>query len=83
MSTILHIKHGFKIENVFFGWINGELYQLPYEFNNRYFGLRKIREKKLKNGWEYFHIRRIKYGKQKVSAMLQEVDWEVQKPLEI
>jgi hypothetical protein len=83
MSTILHIKHGFKLENVFFGWLDGELYQLPYEYNNRYFGLRKIKLKRLKNGWEFYRIRRKAYGIAKVRAMLQEVHWEVSKPLDI
>lgn len=83
MSTYLHIKHGFKIDNVFFGWHEGDLYQLPYEYNNRYFALRKIKLKTLKNGWQFYRIRRKAYGMPKVRAMLQDVDWQVPKPIEI
>lgn len=82
MHTLLHIKYGFKVDNVFFGYHNGEIYQLPYTFSGRYFGLRKLRQKYMKDGWSYYHIRRKKYGKEKIMAMLQEVDWEVKKPLE-
>jgi hypothetical protein len=80
MFTILHIKYGFKVDNVFFGWHEGDLYQLPYEHIGRYFALRKIAKKYSKDGWAYYRVRRKKYGAEKVLAMLQEVDWEVKKP---
>ena len=84
MDTNIHIKLGLKLDNVFFGWHNGVLYQLPYENGGRYIGLRKLRKKKLKeSGWEYYHIRRRKYGIAKLRAMLQEVDWEVRNPSEL
>ena len=83
MDTMLHIKLGFKIDNVYFGWLNNELYQLPYEYNGRYFGLRKMPKKASKNGWEYYRVRRKKVGLAKLRAMFQEVDWEIRKPTEL
>jgi len=84
MDTILNFKLGFKLEGVYFGWLDGNLYQLPYNETNRYFPLRKLRLKKLtKNGWQYYHVRRKKVGIEKLRAMLQEVDWEVKKPMQL
>jgi hypothetical protein len=81
MDTTIHIKLGFKIDDVFFGWHNGVLYQLPYTKSNKYFGLRVMKQKQLKNnGWVYYHIRRNKVGMEKLKAMLQEVDWQVPVP---
>ena len=55
MNTKLHISLGFKIDDVYFGFHEGVLYQLPYINSGKYFGLRKLRKKKLKkNGWEYY-----------------------------
>ena len=55
-----------------------------YLLNGRYYGLRKVRKKTLKkNNWEYYHVRRIKYGMERIKAMLQNVDWEVNKPVEL
>jgi hypothetical protein len=83
MNAILHIKLGFKIDDVCFGWHDGVLYQLPYTNSGRFFGLRVLRNKVSKKGWTYYHIRRKKYGLEKIKAILQEVDWEVRKPIEI
>jgi hypothetical protein len=83
MDTKLHIKYGFRMDNAFFGWHEGVLYQLPYQNDARYFGLRKVRLKVNDNGWEYYHIRRKKVGIPKLRAMLQKVDWEVEVPIEI
>jgi hypothetical protein len=83
MDTKIHIGFGFKIDSVFFGWKDGVLYQLPYEHNGRYFGLRKLRRKISKSGWEYYHLRRKKVGVEKLRAMLQSVDWEVTNPHEL
>jgi hypothetical protein len=80
MDTILHITLGFKTEDVFFGWHDGVLYQLPYMKNGRYIGLRILKEKKAKNGWVYYRIRRKKVGIEKLRAMLQSVTWDVEKP---
>jgi hypothetical protein len=74
---------GFKIDNVFFGWKDGVLYQLPYEYGGRYFALRKLRKKVSKSGWEYYHLRRKKVGIEKLRAMLQGVEWEVRNPYEL
>lgn len=83
MDTMV-IKLGFKINNVFFGWYRGDLYQLPYTLDGRYYGLRKLRLKKLKNSdWEYYHVCRKKFGISKIRAILQEVNWEVNKPVEL
>lgn len=83
MHTTIHITMGFKLDNVFFGWHNGVLYQLPYEHQGRYFGLRKLRKKISKSGWDYYHVRRKKVGLEKLRAMLQSVDWEVTNPFEL
>ena len=83
MDTTIHITMGFKIDNVFFGWHNGVLYQLPYEFDGRYFSLRKLRKKVSKSGWEYYHVRRKKVGIEKLRAMLQSVEWDVKSPFEL
>jgi hypothetical protein len=83
MDTKLHIQLGFKLEGVFFGWHEGELYQLPYEKDGRYFPLRTMRKKSNKTGWEYYHIRRKKVGIPKLRAMLQPVDWKVDKPAKL
>jgi len=82
MSTTLHIKLGFKIDQVYFGYADGNLYQLPYNnYDGRYFGLRKLRKKTMKKtGWEYYHVRRKKVGIEKLRAMLQDVDWEISLP---
>ena len=84
MDTKIHITLGFKVDDTFFGWYEGELYQLPYMANGRYYGLRKVRKKTLKkSGWVYYHIRRKKFGLERIKAMLQKVDWEVNKPVEL
>lgn len=83
MDTTIHITMGFKIDNVFFGWKDGVLYQLPYEHCGRYFALRKLRKKVSKSGWEYYHLRRKKVGIEKLRAMLQGVEWEVRSPYEL
>lgn len=85
MDTKLHIVLGFKLDDVFFGWSNGVLYQLPYySKDGKYFGLRVLKEKRLKkNGWVYYHIRRKKVGIEKLRAMLQSVSWEVSNPVEL
>lgn len=80
MDTKLHFKLGFKYGDVFFGWHEGKLYQLPYNQNGRYYGLRELRQKNTKNGWQYYHVRRIKFGIEKIRALLQDVDWQVNKP---
>jgi hypothetical protein len=81
MNTTIHITLGFKIDDVFFGWHNGVLYQLPYKNNNKYFGLRVMKQKQLKDtNWMYYHLRRKKVGMEKLKAMLQKVDWEVPLP---
>ena len=80
MDTKLHFKLGFKIDNVFFAWHNGNLYQLPYNQNGRYYGLRILKAKKTTNGWIYYHVRRVKFGIEKIRAMLQNVDWQVTEP---
>jgi hypothetical protein len=80
MDTKLHIKLGFKIDGIFFGWHNTDLYQLPYNQNGRYYGLRILKAKKTKNGWVYYHVRRVKFGLEKIRAMLQDVDWQVTLP---
>ena len=84
METMLHIKYGFKMNDIYFGWHEGTLYQLPYQHKDgRYFGLRKVKLKVNDNGWDYYHIRRKKVGIAKLRAMLQKVDWDVEVPLEI
>jgi hypothetical protein len=83
MDTIIHITLGFKIDGVFFGYHNGELYQLPYMNNGRYFGLRIIKKKIGKDGWDYYRIRRKKFGMNKIGALLENVDWQVKKPTKL
>jgi hypothetical protein len=84
MNTKLHIKYGFKLDGVYFGYHEGILYQLPYNHEGRYYGLRLIRRKTLKtSGWAYYRIRRLKYGIHKLSAMLEPVNWEVSVPVKI
>jgi hypothetical protein len=85
MNTKIHIKLGFKLDDIFFGWHEGVLYQLPYySIDGKYVGLRTVKQKKLKkNGWVYYHIRRKKVGIEKLRAMLQSVTWEVSKPIQL
>ena len=84
MDTKLHITLGFKIDNNYFGWHEGVLYQLPYMYQGRYYGLRVMKQKKLKaSGWIYYHLRRKKYGMERIKAMLQQVDWEINKPTQL
>jgi hypothetical protein len=84
MNTKIHIQYGFKLDGVFFGYNEGILYQLPYNQDGRYYGLRIIRRKKMKsNGWEYYRIRRKKYGLHKLSAMLEPVTWQVNVPIKL
>jgi hypothetical protein len=80
MDTKIHIKLGFKIEDTFFGWHDGKLYQLPYNRQGRYFGLRTLKEKSTKGGWKYYRVRRKKLGIEKLRAMLQQVTWEINRP---
>jgi hypothetical protein len=80
---IISIKFGFKIGDTFFGWCDGKLYQLPYTYNGRYYGLREIKRKALKNGWVYYRIKRVKVGVEKLRAMLEAVEWDVTKPQEL
>jgi hypothetical protein len=84
METILEIRLGFVLDGIYFGWHDGKLYQLPYTKNGKYFGLRTLRQKSLKkNGWVYYHIRRNKVGIEKLRAMLQQVNWDVNKPSDL
>jgi hypothetical protein len=83
MDTKIHITLGFKIDDIYFGWHENKLYQLPYMKSGRYFGLRCLRLKNTKNGWKYYHIRRKKVGIEKLMAMAQSVKWEINKPQEI
>ena len=80
----LKFNLGFKLNDIYFGMSNGELYQLPYTFGGKYYALRKIRRKKLKNNfWEFYHIRRKKVGVEKLRSMLQYVEWEIEVPPKI
>lgn len=83
MDTKIHITLGFRVGDIFFGWVDGNLYQLPYTYNGRYFGLRKLKPKKTKDGWVYYHVRRKKVGMEKLKAMLESVKWEVDKPIDL
>jgi hypothetical protein len=56
---------------------------LPYTYNGRYYGLREIKRKALKNGWVYYRIKRNKVGVEKLRAMLEAVEWDVTKPQEL
>lgn len=80
MDTQLHIERGFVANEVYFGWHNGILYQLPYTRKGRYYGLRIIKKKTLKSGWEYYRVCREKVGIQKLRAMLKTVDWKTDNP---
>lgn len=80
MDTKIHIQLGFKIADVFFGWDNGILYQLPYTNSGRYFGLRVIKQKTTKANWRYYHIRRKKIGIEKLRAITEPVNWSIKKP---
>jgi hypothetical protein len=82
MDTI-QIKLGFKIDEVFFGWHDGKLYQLPYNISGRYYGLRIMKPKLTKAGWLYYRLRRKKVGIEKIRAMLEPVTWEVKIPMSI
>ena len=83
MSTQLHITLGFKLDNIFYGFNNGIIYQLPYINQGRYFGLRTIKPKITKQGWVYYRIRRKKMGKNKLGAIMESVDWQVDKPIKL
>jgi len=83
MDTIIPIKYGFIVDGVHFGWHEGILYQLPYTQEGRYYGLRVLKQKKNNKGWIYYHIRRKKVGIEKLRAMLQNVNWDVTKPIDI
>ena len=82
MDTIKVIA-GFKIDEVYFAWHEGNLIQLPYNSSGRYYGLRYIKPKVTKNGWVYYRIRRKKVGVEKIRAMLQPVTWDVPLPMSI
>jgi hypothetical protein len=79
----LKIVLGFKMDGVFFGYLDGVIYQLPYEYNGRFFGLREVRKKQTKKGWTYYRLRRKKVGLEKIKALVQKVDWEVVKPMDL
>lgn len=83
MDTKIHFTLGFKIDEVYFGFHDGVLYQLPYMQDGRYYGLRRLRKKKLQSGWEYYHVRRKKIGVERLRAMLQSVKWDITKPVEL
>jgi hypothetical protein len=83
MDTKIHIKIGFKIDDIFFGWDEGKLYQLPYTKDGRYYGLRVLKPKNTKKGWLYYHVRRRKFGIEKIRAMCQSVNWELNKPMDL
>jgi hypothetical protein len=82
MDTI-NIKLGFKLDGIFFGYADGELYQLPYKKGCKYYPLRKLKKKYQQGGWPYYRIRRKKFGVKKIAAMLENVNWEVNKPFDI
>lgn len=82
MDTIT-FELGFKLEGVYFGYHEGNVYQLPYSQSGRYYALRLMVKKRLKNGWEYYHLRRKKYGIRKIQSMLQSVEWVVNKPAQV
>ena len=83
MDTQIHFKLGFKLDEIFFGWHEGQLYQLPYTANGRFYALRLLRSKKTKQGWVYYHVRRKKVGLEKLKAMLKTVEWKINKPANI
>jgi hypothetical protein len=84
MDTNIIIKLGFVIDGVYFGYISGKLYQLPYNKSGRYYGLREIKPKDTKGGiWKYYRIRRKKVGNAKLAAMLKSVSWEVAMPVDL
>ena len=83
MDTTLHIKIGFATNNIFFGWHDSKLYQLPYTANGRYYGLRLIKPKHTKGGWVYYRVRRKKVGMQKLMALCRSVNWNIDKPSEL
>ena len=83
IDTIIPIRLGFLIDGIHFGWHDGKLYQLPYNQSGRYYGLRLLRQKKAKNGWVYYHVRRKKLGLEKLKAMLKPVNWNVSKPVSL
>ena len=83
MDTKIHILLGFKIDDTFFGFHEGVLYQLPYMKSGRYYGLRVMKEKTTKAGWRYYHLKRKKCGIEKIRALCQNVNWELEKPKDI
>jgi len=83
MDTIIHIELGFKIDDIFFGWHDGKLYQLPYINNGRYYPLRLMKVKTTKVGWNYYRVRRKKMGVERLRAILQSVSWDVKQPAQI
>jgi hypothetical protein len=83
MDTKIHIELGFKIDGIYFGWHDQVLYQLPHINNGRYFGLRAIKPKTTKGGWVYYRIRRKKVGLSKLGALMQNVSWDLDKPIKL
>ena len=84
MDTNIKVNLGFVIDGVYFGYINGKLYQLPYNKSGRYYGLRETKLKDTKGGiWKYYRIRRKKVGVAKLAAMLKSVNWDVAMPVEL
>jgi hypothetical protein len=71
------------MDGIFFGFNDGVLYQLPYMKDGRYFGLRTIKQKFTKEGWAYYRIRRKKVGLSKLGAIMENVSWEVNKPMKL
>jgi len=72
----MEFKYGFTYNGTRFGWKNKKLYRLPFEANNRSYGLKEI--KPLLTGTTIcYNIRKNRFTINALERMTEEVDWKV------
>jgi hypothetical protein len=77
MITTIHYKYGFIYKEVRHAWKNKKLYRLPFERNNRTFGLKEIPQYVFKST-QVYNVQRVKITILKLKERTVSVDWSVE-----
>ena len=77
MITTLVFKQGFIYKGVRHAWKNKKLYRLPFERNNRTFGLKEIPMRVFKSTPVY-NVQRDKRTYNKLKERTVSVDWKIE-----
>jgi len=78
MITTIEYKYGFIYKGVKYAWKNKKLFRLPFERNNRTFGLKEVPQYVFKST-QVYNIQRDKVTILKLKERTGIVNWSVEK----